>query len=33
MENLLPWQVQSMSSPLISATTQPWWVHTALNAL
>ena len=33
IENLLPWQVQSMSSPSISATTQPWWVHTALNAL
>src|SRR5690242_6356564 len=33
MENLLPWQVQSISSPLISATTQPWWVQTALKAL
>lgn len=32
IENRLPWQVQTMASPRISDTGQPWWVQMLLNA-
>lgn len=32
MENLLPWQAQSMLPSAIEETWQPWWVQVALNA-
>lgn len=32
MANLLPWQGQLIVPLRTSATGQPWWVHTALNA-
>src|SRR6476469_10351305 len=32
-ENLLPWQGHGMSPSVLDSTRQPWWVHTAVNAL
>ena len=32
-EKTLPWQAQLIFPSATEATTQPWWVHTALNAL
>jgi len=31
--NLLPWHGQLMVPPDTLETVQPWWVHTAVNAL
>src|SRR5215472_3379850 len=33
MLNLLPWHGQLMVPPDTLLTMQPWWVHTAVNAL
>src|SRR5580704_6045803 len=33
MLNLLPWHGQLMVPPDTLSTVQPWWVHTAVNAL
>src|SRR5215472_7392566 len=33
MLNLLPWHGQSMVPLATASTMQPWWVHTAVNAL
>ena len=33
IENVLPWQGQTIIASTIEATRHPWWVQTAVNAL